>query len=398
MIDRLEIVIKGKNPEYFLDKIIKKNINIYKITKKNRYIFIIIDKKDYDKLKKIKTSYKIEITKRYGISKIKYLFNKYMYFILAFLLGILINIFLSNIIFSVDVIHTNKNIRDIIKYDLEEEGIKRFHFKKSYQEKEKIVKKILKKETNDIEWLEIEDIGTKYVVKVEQRKKNKKEKQCSNRSIVAKKDAMILSIEAEEGEVVKKKLDYVKKGDVIISGLIYNKEDIVSKRCARGKVYGEIWYKVNLELPKKYYEEKVTGKTKKQIDIRFLNKRYTLFNKFKTYKRKSTNLLKSKILPISIDYSQYLETKVIRDNYTLQNVDKKATLLATSKLNDKLNNKDVIINKKVLKKYEKDSKILVEVFFKVKEDITDTISIDNINIDDENVKDKEQWYFVRRSF
>ena len=209
---------------------------------------------------------------------------------------------------------------------------------------------------------------------------------------------MILSIEAEEGEVVKKKLDYVKKGDVIISGLIYNKEDIVSKRCARGKVYGEIWYKVNLELPKKYYEEKVTGKTKKQIDIRFLNKRYTLFNKFKTYKRKSTNLLKSKILPISIDYSQYLETKVIRDNYTLQNVDKKATLLATSKLNDKLNNKDVIINKKVLKKYEKDSKILVEFFFKVKEDITDTISIDNINIDDENVKDKEQWYFVRRSF
>ena len=108
------------------------------------------------------------------------------------------------------------------------------------------------------------------------------------------------------------------------------------------------------------------------------------------YKRKSTNLLKSKILPISIDYSQYLETKVIRDNYTLQNVDKKATLLATSKLNDKLNNKDVIINKKVLKKYEKDSKILVEFFFKVKEDITDTISIDNINIDDENVKDKEQ--------
>ena len=51
-----------------------------------------------------------------------------------------------------------------------------------------------------------------------------------------------------------------------------------------------------------------------------------------------------------------------------------------------------------MKKYEKDSKILVEVFFKVKEDITDTISIDNINIDDENVKDKEQWYFVRRSF
>ena len=42
---------------------------------------------------------------------------------------------------------------------------------------------------------------------------------------------MILEIHAEEGEVKKKKLDYVKRGDVIISGLIYNKEDIVSKFC-----------------------------------------------------------------------------------------------------------------------------------------------------------------------
>ena len=385
------VEVEGKNVLLFIRRIINNNIKYdkYSLINKNK-LRLRITYDDYVSLISKNSIYKITVIKYYGFKKIKYLFLKYKDYFLSSIIGLLMIIILSNITFKIDIIHNDKDVRQLIKNELKNNNIKELYKTPSYKKRLLVKKRILKENKDKIEWLEIEDIGTKYVVKVEQRKKNKKEKQCSNRSIVAKKDAMILSIEAEEGEVVKKKLDYVKKGDVIISGLIYNKEDIVSKRCARGKVYGEIWYKVNLELPKKYYEEKVTGKTKKQIDIRFLNKRYTLFNKFKTYKRKSTNLLKSKILPISIDYSQYLETKVIRDNYTLQNVDKKATLLATSKLNDKLNNKDVIINKKVLKKYEKDSKILVEVFFKVKEDITDTISIDNINIDDENVKDKEQ--------
>lgn len=390
MINRLKIVIRGKNPDYFLDKLIKANISIYGLEKSHKEIFIIVDYSAYLKIKKIKTSYQIEIVQRYGISKIKYLVQKYLIFFIACFLGIGINIFLSHMIFSVDVIHTNKDIRDMVRADLEELGISKFHLKKSYKEKELIVSKILKKETENIEWLEIEEIGTKYVVKVEQRKKNKEEKVCTSRSIVAKKDAMILSIEAEEGEVLKKKYDYVKKGDVIISGLIYNKETIVSKKCATGKVYGEVWYKVSLELPKYYYEEKVTGKSKKQIEIRFLDKNYTLFHHFKTYKKKSFSILKSRLLPISMEFSEYLETNVHSENYNLENVDSKAIDLSISKLNDKLNKEDNILSKKVLKKYEKDSKILVEVFIKVKENITDTVNIDDVNIEDKNNKNKEQ--------
>ena len=47
-----------------------------------------------------------------------------------------------------------------------------------------------------------------------------------------------------------------------------------------------------------------------------------------------------------------------------------------------------MISKKILKKYEKDSKIIVEVFFRVKEDITDTVSIEDINIEEENQKEE----------
>lgn len=196
---------------------------------------------------------------------------------------------------------------------------------------------------------------------------------------------MILSISAKEGEVLKKKLDYVKKGDVIISGLIYNKETIVNKKCAKGIVYGEVWYKVTLELPKNYKEEILTGNTKTQIDLVFLNKNYNLTG-YKTYQKKQYNLIKSNIIPFSINLTKYLETKVYKEKYNIYNIDDKAIKLASKKLKYRINDDSYIMNKKVLKKYEKNSKIIVEVFFKVKENITEIENIDNINIEEENKK------------
>ena len=388
MSSKYRISIRGKNPEYFVKKIIAKNINIYDFDKKAKEVIIVVDSESYKKIKEIKTTYKIKIIERMGVEKYKYLLGKYFIIVISFIIGILLNVILSKMIFEVEVIHPNKVIRELILDDLKEEGLEKYHFKVSYNKKEKIKEKILREEINDLEWLEIEEVGTKYVVKVEQRKKNEKEEVCAERNVVASKSAMILEIEATEGEVVKKKLDYVSKGDILISGLVYNKEEVVAKRCATGKVYGEVWYKVNLELPKNYYEENVTGKKKKQLEVQFLNYTYSLFSTFKTYKKKETPILQSRLLPINISLVTYLETKVIDRDYTLETIDAVAKELAENKLRDKLNKDDQIISKKVLKKGEKESRIIVEVFVKVKEDITAYQDITNINIDELNKKEE----------
>lgn len=358
MNNHYRILIQGKNPSYFLSLLISKHISIYCREETSIGLILEINAADYQKIMDIKTSYRITILNRYGFLKLQYLFSKYFIFLLGLIFFFAALFALSHLTFEVDVIHSNHEIREIIYQDLKELGIEKFHFKVNYERKEEIVEKILEKETERIEWLEIEEIGTKYLVHVEERKKNKEEEECSPRSIVAKKDAMILDIQAEEGEVVKKRLDYVKKGEVVISGLIYNKEEIVSKRCARGKVFGEVWYQVNLSIPKHYYEEKVTGRKKSQLEIQFL-------------------------------FSTYLETDVINKNYTLQSIDSVAMKLASKKLSHKLAKDDEIISKKILKKYEKDSKIEVEVFFRVKEDITDVVSISDIDITKENQQEEE---------
>ena len=206
-----------------------------------------------------------------------------------------------------------------------------------------------------------------------------------SQNIVASKDAMILSINATKGEVVKKKYDYVKKGEVLISGFIKRDDKVVSKTKADGEVFGEVWYKVDVDLPKKYHIINKTGKSKKKIELQFLNNSIFLFDfsdKYKTYSLKRNSLIRSTLLPIGINYTTIYETEEINKKYSYSNASKDALEIANNKLKNKIGKNGSVISKKVLKKTEKNSRIIVEVFFKVKEDIRDIEDIENIKIED----------------
>ena len=71
-------------------------------------------------------------------------------------------------------------------------------------------------------------------------------------NVVAKKNAVIMEIRSSSGQIIKKINDYVNKGDVIISGNITKKDEIKNVVKAEGIVYGETWYNVKVELPRRY--------------------------------------------------------------------------------------------------------------------------------------------------
>ena len=377
MHNKVKIKITGKNPNYFLNELIKRNINIYHLSKNYKELIVIISYEDYLKIIEIKTTYKIKVIKKYGIKRIEELIRMYFYYIFFFFIGVIINIVLSNMIFDIEVIHPSKEIVNIIKKDLKELGIEKYKFKKNTNS---IKEKILLKEKDKIEWIEIETIGTKYIVRVEERKLNKKEKECNPRNIVSKKDAIILEIKSSSGEIIKKINDYVSLNEVIISGLIHNKEDIVSKRCAEGIIYGETWYKVRLSIPKEYVIEELTNNKNTGLNINIFNKNLDINNKYKSFKRNNITTLHSNIIPISINITKYLETKTIKKLYTINNVDEISLKLSEKEINKKLRKDEKVLSKKVLKKNINNSKIEIEVFLKVKEDITSYQDISNIEI------------------
>lgn len=383
------IKIEGRRPNSLLSLLIILKIPFIKKKETKDYLILEIEEEYFQKIKKLAPTYEITILKRTGKAYLIHLYKTKKIFLYSIIFAFLVILLLTNIIFSVRVVETDKEIKDMILTDLRENGITRFRFKVSYKRKEAIREKILEKEKDYLEWLEIEEIGTMYQVKVIRRINNPKEEELKPRSIIAKKKGRITRIEADYGEVTTKKNDVVDKGDTLISGLIKNKEEIKTKVAARGRVYAEVWYQVNLNLPTIYQEEIKTGNKKNTLEIIFLDKNIFISELFKYNNSisKETILYNSPLVPFRISFTKKEEIKLKQVAYQEDKALKKIKKLAADKLKQRIGNDIKILAINVLKKKTSADRIEVELFFKVEEDITSYESLENIDITLENQKE-----------
>ncbi len=371
--NRVQLKVEGKNLERFIKRLITHKISLLKVIQIDRKTLLItIYEKDYEKLKELKTIYRINIIDTYGVSRFKKKWKKNHVLLLSIFLGLAVLIALSHIIYQVEIVYLDKDVRNFLKRELEKEGIYRYQWKKSYQQLEQIKKKIIKNNQDKIEWMEIETVGTKYVIRVEMRKLASKKKEPNIRHIVAKKDAIVRRIEASQGEIIRKDNDYVKSGDIIISGEIKLNEEVKNKVSAKGKVYGEVWYEVEVEIPYHYYDVKKTGRKNTVYTVEYFNHRFELLNS-KPFRQKECQVDKiweHFVLPIRFQKEKQIEViktdKILTKNEAVQ----QAVELGIDKMQERLTKKEKIIDVKTLKTTQKNSKMVVDMFFTVYEDIT----------------------------
>lgn len=359
------VSVKTNNKNKLLLKIYELNVYINNIKYKNDYMEFETSLDEYKMLKKFLKSYNFKIKKNIGfyllLSKIKE--NKV--FILNIIFSLIILYIMSNTIISVRVIHSKKYIRDIVTESLNDYGIKRLSWKKNFNELSKIKEKILEKYPENLEWLEIEQIGMTYVVRVEERIITKIEEEKNACNIISKKDAIIKSIKTERGQELVGVNDYVKAGDILISGDIKFNDEIKNTVCASGEVIGEVWYTSSVKIPINYKKEKYTGK-----------KRYNLgINDYKIFRSRLSNykVKKKKIFKLfNLDFYLLTEKEISIENkkYSEKEAINKAINLTKEKILLKLSEKESIISQKVLKNEANNSTMYVEVFTTVNEVIS----------------------------
>lgn len=376
--------ITGKNIERFIHRLYHHHIEILNLKYINdKTVIITIYASNYSDIIKLKTIYEIDQIGSSGIIKIKKQIKQNRFFFIGLSLALLFLYGLSNIMYDIEIVHTNKELRTLLYQELEEHGIKKGSIKKNFSELEKIKEQIINENRNKIEWLEIETVGTKYVVRVEMRKLEPSKENVENRNVVAKKSAIIKRVEATKGEIIKNTNDYVSAGDIIISGNLKLNEEQKETVPAEGKVYGEVWYKVVVSYPFAYQEEHLTGKKQTAYTFRFLNHTMQLFpfRYYKTKKVEETILFKHLFLPILFSKQQQQETSKVDEINTEDEAIAKAEKLARKKMESQLSDKEAIISEKKLKVEIKESRIELEIFFTVLEDIT---SYQNITEEKEN--------------
>ena len=377
LISKISLNIKGKNINRFIKRLRTKKIEILSLKYKNpNEADIIIYKKDYETVLKIKSIYDVTELDVFGLIKIKRKIKISKHLIVLTLIAFAIFLFFTHVIFDVEVIHSNKDIRNLLLNELKAEGIKKLSFKKSYNEISKIKEKILNKYPDKIEWLEIEEIGTKYTVRVEERTIVKEDENNTPRNIVAGKDGVLKKVIAEKGDIVKDMNDYVKKGDMIINGELIFNEKVTGKVRVEGKAYAEVWYVTKTEYPFATYTETETGKTKDIYAIKFLNHtlEFTL-HKFKTKKIEEEDIVKHSLIPIKLVKQKQKETKVTDQILTVEEAIDKAKEKAENDIKKNLSKDEYIIRSKYLKSTVKESIVEVEMFFAIYEDITDYAEI-----------------------
>lgn len=377
---KIKINIRGKNINRFIMRLHNNKIEILKCIQKNKEeIDIIIYEKDYEKLKKIKTIYNIEKINTYGIIKIKKQLNINKYLIISMILGLIIIKTLTSMIFKIEIIYNDQETINFIRNELKQYGIKEKKFKKTYKEIQTIKENIINKHRDKIEWLEIETLGTKYIVRLEMRKLEEKKEEKQNRNIIAKKDAIIKKIKAEHGQIIKEINSYVKKGDIVISGNILDNEIIKDTIPAEGVVFGEVWYETKVTYPFAYKETKELNNQQEIYVIKILNKEIELTkNKYKTKKIEEKNILSNNLLPIKLVKQKQIETEEIEEILTTDEAIQKATEKAINQMKTTLKEKEYIINYKILNTNIKESELELNIFFSIYENITDYETIENI--------------------
>ena len=357
----------------YVNRLLKYKVNIYKIKYQDDICFLYVDKCNYDKLIKYKDIYDISLVRVKGLLTYLDLLRKNYIFIISIIVGIVFLFLLSNIIFDVRIMTNKKELIKIINSELKEYNLTKYHFVKSFKEKENIKKKILTNYQDKIEWLEIDNVGSVYYIRVLERIINDNKESNTYQNIIAKKNAMILEIKASSGEIVKKVNDYVNKGDVIISGKITKKDEVMNIVEAKGTIYGETWYNVKVELPRTYKEIKYTGNSFNKISLNIFDKRYFLFKrkKYDNEEYYDNVIINNNLLPFSINNTLVKESITDTYFYTYSDALDIGLTLAKEKLMDSLSKDSKILLQKKLKLYEENSKIIIVVFFKVYEDITD---------------------------
>lgn len=376
-----KVKIRVNNDSYkFFNFLIYNKVYYENLSIKNNKYELIVYYEDLDKFRR----YEIEIIRYYGINGIINFIKYNVYVLIGLFCGLCVLLLLTNTIFSVQINTNDNDLLNKINKSLISNGITKYKKKRSFNEIKKIKDKILNENKDNIEWIEIIEDGCNYVIEVTKRVKGSEvlnDNYPSN--IVASKDGLIMYISLINGVKVKDINDYVKKGEVIITGDIYKGDKLVNRVNAKGIVYAEVWYTTTVMIPFTYTEYVSTGKVINRYYIKMFDKEMTILGKYDSdnVMSEKTVILDKPYLPFDV----YKEKMSLYEYKTFKITEKEAYNEALKRAEESikktLDDDEYIMYKKVLKKEVFSSKMILEVFYKVYENITSIKEIEEVNND-----------------
>ncbi len=247
---------------------------------KNRVIFNT-DIKSFHKIRvpAKRTSCQVKILKRKGLPFMLKKFTHRKLFLAGAILICLFFWYTSTHIMGITVFGNHTIETSTILEALKEEGVELGA--KTDEISRDVIRNKLMSKLDDLAWIGINSGGSRLYIEVVERlkKENGIEKDATPCNIIASCDGEIESITARNGQTMVKIGSGVRKGDVLISGIVDSSVNGFNFVHARGDVFARTHYYKTGVYPLSYNEETRTGKVKKIYSFSLLNKTIPLFIK-----------------------------------------------------------------------------------------------------------------------
>ncbi len=376
----INLSIEGFFVERFINICINKNIILQDLHRENNtYIKVKILKSDFKEIRHIakKTKCKVKIEKKAGVPFFINKYRKRKIFVIAVLV-IAIFIFVSTkFIWNIEVDGNEKISEEEILELVSEYGIKQGKLKSNINE-EKISNSIRLKR-NDLSWIGINMKGTNVIITVreaiEMPEIIDKNEICN---IIATKDATISKIVVQSGTARVAVGDEVKKGDILVEGIMEGVNTGNREVHSEANIYGKNYYE---KEKKESFVQNIKSKTgnEEQKNEICINKFKINFNKgvskFENYDTISTSkkvkLFSNFYLPIEIKKTTNIEIvneqKVYSEEELKEKIEKELEEelekeYGISKYDEKDKKRDIEVN------LENDG-ITVKLMYEIQEDI-----------------------------
>lgn len=380
------IIVKGLMIERFINLAVMNGIYLWDIEKLDyTTIKAKINIKDFYKLRKFvkKTNSRVEIKEKCGMPfKIRSIKKRKWFFFGIGALLIFLYI-LSSYIWMIEIYGLKSISEQVILDNLSINGLK------VGVSKRKIDKRIIEDnmliKMPELTWIGIEIKGTKAYVtvseKVPEPKSVSKDESCN---IIASKNGVIDKILVLNGDGVVKDGDTVKKGQLLVTGIIERHNMEQRYVHAMAKVLAKTWYEDVEEINFKQIQYQNTGRIIKTYGIEMLEKKYQNYKKI-PYEDYSKNVdehyifsFGSYVFPIKLVVASYSELKPIEKYYNEQGAKDRCL----ERLNEKIKlslPEDAIILDKRIEYYTNKESVIGKIYVEIIEDIGVKQKINLIN-------------------
>ncbi len=255
---------------------------IYHVTHKckGNYTYLKCDYNTYNTIVDLFTANNISIleTKKHGFPAIYAKYKNRPGVFIGIILFVFVLLVSQMFVWQINITGIDRVSREDAEKLLREHGIYVGAFSPSLDLKN-IYNQILI-DNKDFCWISVNIRGTVANVEVRESEFPEKLTPSPNKhaNIIAEYDGEITLVEAYEGQSIVKYGDYVKKGELLVSGIYENKMGITVAKYAYGKVYAKINKEFYIEIPLKYEEKVYNGEHEHDLLVKIFSKSINILN------------------------------------------------------------------------------------------------------------------------